>query len=309
MPSRTFDYNLLTPLRVLLEERSVSKAAERMHMSQPALSAALSRLRVHFGDQLLERRGNNYELTPLAMQLLDRSYSAARSMERVFSAQAEFDPETSTREFSIFSSDYAMAVVGPFVSDLIAERAPSARLQFFHFDQDIVAGAPDTLRDFDGVIIPHGFISGASHLDLLVDSWVCVIAADNPEVGDELTLDDLRRLPWVFTYNGMTQYSPGFKQMQQLGIDPHIDVVTPSFLAAPFLVAGTRRITLAHGRLGAQFAIDPRFRVLACPFEVLPLRESFWWNSVHDRDPEHIWLRSVLTEAATRLEPGETSAV
>lgn len=285
----------------------MSKAAERMHMSQPALSAALARLRTHFGDPLLERRGNVYELTPLAIQLLERSYSAARSMERVFSAQAEFDPATSSREFTIFSSDYAMAVLGPVVSAVMAESAPDARLQFYNIDQDVVAGAPDTLRDFDGVIIPHGFISGASHLDLLVDSWVCLISADNTEVGDELTLDDLRRLPWVFTYNGQSQYSPGFKQMQQIGIDPHIDVVTPSFLAAPFLLAGTNRITLAHGKFAAKLAGDPRIRVFACPFEVIPLRESFWWNAVHDRDPEHIWLRSMLTEAAARLAASETS--
>jgi DNA-binding transcriptional LysR family regulator len=301
MPQRSFDYNLLTPLRVLLEERSVSKAAERMHMSQPALSAALSRLRAHFGDPLLERRGNSYELTPLALQLLERSYSAARSMERVFSAQAEFDPATSTREFSIFSSDYAMAVLGPVMSAVMAETAPQARLQFYNIGQEVVAGAPDTLRDFDGVIIPHGFLSGASHLDLLVDGWVCLIAADNTEVGDYLTLDDLRRLPWIFTYNGQSQYSPAFKQMQQLGIDPRIDIVTPSFLAAPFLLAGTNRITLAHRRLGVQLARDPAIRMLECPFDVLPLRESFWWNAVHDRDPEHAWLRSALSEAAVRL--------
>ena len=306
MPGRSFDYNLLTPLRVLLEERSVSKAAERMHMSQPALSAALSRLRTHFGDPLLERRGNAYELTPLALQLLERSYSAARSMERVFSAQAEFDPATSSREFSILSSDYAMAVLGPVVSAVMAERAPDSRLQFYNMDQDIVAGAPDTLRDFDGVLIPHGFITGASHLDLLVDNWMCLVSAGNTEVGDELTLDDLRRLPWVFTYNGQSQYSPGFKQMQQLGIDPHIDVVTPSFLVAPFLIEGTNRITLVHGKLGVRLALDPRFRVLRCPFDVLPLRESFWWNAVHDRDPEHVWLRSVLTEASARLELHES---
>lgn len=302
MPNRTFDYNLLTPLRVLLEERSVSKAAERMHMSQPALSAALARLRAHFADPLLERRGNSYELTPLALQLLDRSYSAARSMERVFSAQAEFDPATSTREFSIFSSDYAMAVLGPIVSEVMRERAPDARLQFFNVDQDVVSGAPDSLREFDGVIIPHGFISGANHLDLLVDDWVCLVAADNTEVGDTLTLDDLRRLPWIFTYNGQSQYSPAFKQVQQLGIDPRIDIVTPSFLVAPYLLSGTKRITLAHRRLGIQLARDPQIRLLECPFEVVPLRESFWWNSVHDRDPEHIWIRSVLEDAAARLE-------
>jgi DNA-binding transcriptional LysR family regulator len=219
----------------------------------------------------------------------------------VFSAQAEFDPATSSREFSIFSSDYGMAVLGPVVTAVMAETAPDARIQFQNIDRNAVAGAPHSLRDFDGVIIPHGFISDASHLDLLVDNWVCLISADNTQVGDVLTLDDLRRLPWVFTYNGQSQYSPGFKQIQQLGINPHIDVVTPSFLAAPYLIAGTDRITLSHGRLAVEHALNPRLRVLPCPFEVLPLRESFWWNGVHDRDPEHVWLRSVLAEASARL--------
>ena len=305
MSPRTFDFNLLTPMVVLLEERSVTRAAERLHMSQPALSAALARLRAHYGDELLERRGNTFTLTPLAAQLLERSHSAARSMERLFSAQAEFDPATSTREFSIFSSDYAMAVLGPVVSAVMAESAPDTRLRFHHIEQDVVVNAPDSLRDFDGVIMPHGFISGASHLDLLVDEWVCLVSADNAEVGAELTLDQLAVLPWVFTYNGPTQFAPAFKQMQQLGVDAHIDVVTPSFLAVPYLLIGTRRVTMVQATLGAQMARDPRISMLPCPFEAVPLRESFWWNSVHDRDAEHVWLRSVLSEASSRITQGD----
>ncbi|MEO8907193.1 MAG: LysR family transcriptional regulator, partial [Microbacteriaceae bacterium] len=221
MQLRNVDFNLLLPLRALLEERSVSRAAERMHMSQPALSAALSRLRRHFGDELLERRGNSYELTPLAIQLLERSYSATLSMERIFSAQSEFDPTTSTREFSIFSSDYGMAVLGGALADVLDEVAPGVRIRFNSMSSAVVANAPDSLRDHDGLFMPHGYLS-IPHQDMFLDRWVCVVSVDNDEVAAELRLEQLSQLPWVFTYSGQSEYTPASKQMQMLGIEPRV---------------------------------------------------------------------------------------
>ncbi|MEO7124278.1 MAG: LysR family transcriptional regulator, partial [Lacisediminihabitans sp.] len=178
MQLQNIDLNLLLPLRALLEERSVSRAAQRMHMSQPALSAALSRLRRHYNDTLLERHGNAYELTPLAAQLLEHSYSATVSMERIFSAQAEFDPSTTQREFSIISSDFCVAVLGGVLASVISDHAPGATLRFHTVTSAVVAGAPDSLRDFDGLLIPHGVLNNAPHQDLFIDRWVCIVAED-----------------------------------------------------------------------------------------------------------------------------------
>ncbi|HEY5223043.1 MAG TPA: LysR family transcriptional regulator [Microbacteriaceae bacterium] len=299
MQLRNVDFNLLLPLRALLEERSVSRAAERMQMSQPALSAALSRLRRHFGDELLERRGNSYELTPLAAQLLERSYSATLSMERVFSAQSEFDPTTSTREFSIFSSDYGMAVLGGALTQVLGEVAPGVRIRFNSMSAAVVTNAPDSLRDHDGLFMPHGYLS-IPHQDLFSDRWVCVVSADNDEVGAQLRLEQLSQLPWIFTYSGPSEYTPASKQMQMLGIEPRVDIVTPSFLVLPALLAGSRRIALVQESLARQMTETGRVRLLECPFDVVPLTETFWWNAVHDRDPEHVWLRSMLQFAVER---------
>jgi DNA-binding transcriptional LysR family regulator len=98
------DLNLLVSLDALLEQRSVTRAAEQMGLSQPALSASLARLRRHFGDELLSRVGNTYRLTPLAVQLRPRVRLALDGVERVFSAQPDFDPAESTREFSVLVS-------------------------------------------------------------------------------------------------------------------------------------------------------------------------------------------------------------
>jgi regulatory helix-turn-helix LysR family protein len=95
-----------------------------MGLSQPAVSAHLSRLRRHFRDELLVRVGNQYRLTPLGQQLKERVRVALSGAERVFSAEPDFDPASSTREFSLLTSDYGIAVLGPIIAGLLAAEAP-----------------------------------------------------------------------------------------------------------------------------------------------------------------------------------------
>src|SRR5579863_7300856 len=101
------DTNLVVALRALLTERNVTRAGQRIGLSQPAMSAALARLRRHFGDELLVRSGAGYELTPLGTVLLDRAVAACEMLERLFASQASFEPDNEEREFVILTSDYA----------------------------------------------------------------------------------------------------------------------------------------------------------------------------------------------------------
>src|SRR5699024_4672778 len=118
---------------------------------------------------------------PLAVQLLERSYSAALSMERVFQAQADFDPASSAREFTIFSSDYGMAVLGGGLAAVLEEVAPGVRLRFNSMSAAVVANAPDSLRDYDGLFMPHGYLD-IPHQDMFVDRWVCLAWAGNTRI-------------------------------------------------------------------------------------------------------------------------------
>src|SRR3954453_22924551 len=108
----SLDLNLLVSLDALLQDRRVTRAAAQMGLSQPALSASLPRLRRHFDDELLTRVGNDYRLTPLAVQRHEGGRVALSGVERVFTAQPEFDPASSTREFSMLVSDYTIALLG-----------------------------------------------------------------------------------------------------------------------------------------------------------------------------------------------------
>lgn len=169
MRLRSLDLNLMVPLDVLLAERSVTRAAERLGLGQPTMSAALARLRRHFVDDLLVRAGNRYELTPLATQLRPLVASALSGAERVFASVSEFDPSSAEREFEIVSSDYGVVTVGPALVRIVGELAPGVRLRLMSYDVSALDSPEDALREVDLMLLPHGIIGGFPHRDLLSD--------------------------------------------------------------------------------------------------------------------------------------------
>ena len=285
------DLNLLVALRALLEERSVTAAGRRIGLSQPAMSAALARLRRHFGDELLSRSGNSYELTALGSALLDRTAVAYDLLERVFTSQADFDPAADRREFTVLASDYAVAVIGVELARVIDEQAPAVRLTFRKLPsvtEDIGA----TLSTVDGLLMPHGIISGLPTVELYRDRWTVVAAADNPEIGDEISLDQLGVLPWAAFQQ--TYDAPVAKQLSMLGVEPRVQVSVDSFTLLPALVAGTRRIAMVQGLLAERLSEHAGVRVLECPFDAVPVQEAMWWHPVHTHDAGHVWLRETI---------------
>jgi DNA-binding transcriptional LysR family regulator len=303
----SLDLNLLVSLDALLQERSVTRAAARMGLSQPALSASLARLRRHFGDELLSRAGNEYRLTPLAVQLRDLSRLALTGVERVFTAQAEFDPASSRREFSLLVSDYVVAVLGDSIAALLAEEAPHARLRLTASTPAAVDRADQSLLSTDLLLLPHGFLRDLSHQDLYRDEWVCVVSADNPVVRDVLTREHLETLPWVVTFHGPTADTSAARQMRMAGIELDVQVVTENFLTVPGLVAGSGRIALLQRKLADLLPFDVGIRALPCPMDVGHIVEAMWWHPVYDDDPEHAYLRDLVLRA-TQLAVGGASA-
>jgi DNA-binding transcriptional LysR family regulator len=243
------DLNLVVALRALLEERNVTRAGQRIGLSQPAMSAALARLRRHFDDAL--------------------------------------------------SSDYAVAVFGAELSRTVHTEAPGIRLRFQHSPGGITENSGALLSAADGLLMPHGVISGFPTVELFRDRWVFLVAEDNPEVGDRLTLDDLRRLPWV-TYQ-RTYDAPAVRQLSMLGIEPRVEVSADSFQVLPFLVAGTRRIALIQELLAQRLRGVAAVRIMEPPYEAVPLQEAMWWHPVHTHDAAHIWLRETAARVGAEM--------
>jgi DNA-binding transcriptional LysR family regulator len=298
------DLNLLVALDALLQERSVTRAAAVMGVSQPALSSSLGKLRRHFGDELLTRVGNSYQLTPLGIQLSEQTAGVLAGVVRVFSSQPDFDPTRSEREFVVECSDYVAAVLGPTLMELLTERAPRVRLNLHHVTVESVDAAAEALRTTtDAFVFPHGFFpDNLPYINLFTDSWACLVSDDNTKVGDTFTMDHLRELPMVMTYLRPTAFTTVIRQLHTMGIHPPGQMVVEDFTVLPFLVAGSNRVALIQRRLAHVLASAAGVRVLPCPFDPLPLVEAVWWHPLYERDVGHRWLRELLVDAGRQLE-------
>lgn len=293
----SLDLNLVVALRALLEERNVTRAGRRIGLSQPAMSAALAKLRRQFDDELLARVGGHYELTALGQVLLNRTTAVCGLLERLFTSQADFDPAAASREFTLAATDYAVTVFGAELIRVLDREAPHVRMRFTQIPHGIIEEPGALLGTVDGMIMPHGIISGLPATELFQDDWVFLVSDDNHEVGDVLTRDDVARLPWV-TY--LRAYdSPAVRQIGMLGIEPRAEVSADSFSVLPFLVAGTRRIALIPALLAARLRGVAPVRIMKPPYESVPLREALWWHPVHARDAAHIWLRETAARVAS----------
>lgn len=176
------DLNLLVTLDAVLEHQSVSRAAEHLGVTQPAVSAALARLRRHFDDKILFRTGNRYMLTPFGVGLRRRTRVAVNDVERVFSSRATFRAAEFPREFSIMASDYAIAVLGTRLAELLTAGAPHSRLRFVSITPDQVVRAEETLACHDIMLLPHGFVTDLPNQTIFHDDWV-VVTRQRPSRG------------------------------------------------------------------------------------------------------------------------------
>ncbi len=298
---RNLDLNLLLSLDALLKERNVTRAAEHLGLSQPAVSASLARLRRHFNDDLLHRAGNRYELTPLADQLTSRTTAALAGVRRVFDVAPDFDPSSADREFTLMVSDYAAAVLGDHLAAAVAHQAPGVRLRLLQNSTYAVDHPKETLLSIDGMVMPHGFLTDFPCVDLYEDTWVCIVSSDDDQVGEELSIDDLARRPWVLTYHQPTAFTPAAQQLRMIGVETDVQIVVETFLAVPFLVAGSNRVAVLQEQLARRMAAAAGVRILPCPWDVVPLKEAFWWHPTFRADPAHAWLRSVLRDAGAAV--------
>jgi DNA-binding transcriptional LysR family regulator len=306
MELSNLNLNLLVHLDALLAQRGVSGAAEQLNLSQPSVSSALARLRRHFGDDLLRRRGNRYELTPLAVTLQPLVADAVKSVHRAFMMRSEFDPGTSRREFVVAASDFWLATMGPTVSRLLNEHAPSSSIRFELVPSAAVDDPIDGLRIVDGVLAPHGALQGLPHLDLLTTEWRCIVSRDNSRVGEVLDFETLIELPWViFASRSWPSVEPitsiVMRQLRLAGVDPRVEAAVPTFSAVPAFVHGTDRVAVVHHTMALKAQETLGVRVFAVPLSSATVVQAFWWHPYNADDRGHQWFRDLLRVAARQI--------
>ena len=287
-------------LYALLKERNVTRAAERLFLSQPAVSGSLSRLRHAFGDELLVRVGRNLELTTFAVGIADRVHACVQEFEDLLNSTQVFAPETESGTFRIAASDYAVLLLfGPLMQRLDV-LAPNLSVRFIKLDQ--ATGARAAAGDIDFSILPAEIDPGPPSSELFDDSWICAAWSEHPSLGDTLTLDEFLNQPHLaFNFSDPGHASVADEYLVHNGYQRRVVATTESFAAAPFLLSGTRLITMVPRRLGERLRVAADIRLIELPFEVPSLHEKLAWSPRYSSSPKHVWLRNQLVDIARGL--------
>jgi len=297
------DLNLLVALDALLSERSVTRAAQRVGLSQPGMSNALGRLRRLLNDPLLVRQGATLVPTARAEALVAPVHEALELIRGALDAPLRFDPATDRRSFRLSCSDYSvLMLIGPLVRALAAE-APAVVVEVV----PRLADAPRALAngDVDLVIEPPEIMGDADleSLRLWDDYWACCVWEGNTHVGKRMTLERYTALGHlIYSMGGAGQpIALPDLHLGRLGIPRRIEVSVESFLLAPFLLQGTDLVTLIPKRAEAFLRRIGDIRVLESPIDLPGLVETLWWHSRSTTDPAHTWLRTRIGAVASTL--------
>jgi len=300
MNLRQFDLNLLVALDVLLTERNVTRAGERLFLSQPAVSGILSRLRSAFQDELLVRVGRNLELTAFAADLARPVRDCVRQIEDLLNLQRPFEPEIARWSFRIAASDYVFFLLLGALLKALTERAPNTSVRFMALEP----GAGDRLAagELDFAILPAELEPSLPSVPLFEDSWVCAVWSGHPHTREQFTLDEFLAIPHLsFRLAGPDHGSIAESYLAQLGFELKIVASTESFATAPFLLRETPFATLVPRRLGERLRQAADIRLVDLPLDIPPLKEKLIWSPRYTASPAHVWFRTRIAEIAHAL--------
>ena len=290
------DLNLLVALAVLLEERHVSRAADRIGLSQPATSRALQRLRGALGDELLVRTRDGYRLTPRAERIQQELTLLVPRLEILFGGES-FDPATSADRFRLAGTDYAAAVIAPGLSRRLHEQAPGASLHFGTWDAGAVEHVERGLVD----LTFYGFPPGPSvRSELLFEErFACLLAAGHPLANrPSLTLDEFLSAAHVLVEVQRGETPAIDRALTGLGRPRRVALTVPYHSTAMAAVPGTPLVATLPRRLLAAAADDPAVRIVGAPTEIETMPYLMVWHPRLDDDPAQRWLRDLVRVVA-----------
>jgi len=300
------DLNLLIALRALLEEANVTRAGDRINMSQSSMSSALSRLRTQFNDELLVRVGRDYELTPMGQLLLPQLQRTLPLIERALRSEGEFDPTTSDRKFRLMLTDYSATEMRPILA-LALEAASGISFEIVGLPSEPTDASRDlTLNDFV-VTVPGIGIIGDSH-KLFTDDYVCLVDEANPVLADgQLSWDDFLEAPKAVCKFGRAHLLPPERRLNELGVQLRPHITTSSYLPLAHVVGGTDLVAIVPRRVGNKLPVNSTVKVVEAPFGELEANLTLWWHPSHNSDPAHVWLRDFIIGHIALLEFGQAA--
>jgi DNA-binding transcriptional LysR family regulator len=292
------DLNLLIGLDVLLDECSITRAARRLCLSQSAASGILARLREYFGDELLVQSGRRMVPTPLALSLMEPVREILLRIQRTVETAVEFSPEATSRHFRVVASDFVSSVVMTHLAAHINTVAPFVTMEILQPTERSMAQMER--GEIDILLMPERYLSRSHPSEVLFsDRFSCIVWQGNTDVGESLSQDDYLRLGHVATsFGSHQQFAFEGEFFKRIGLNRRIEVVCATFNLLPQFVIGTRRVATLQHQLAQQLARYYPVRVLEPPVAIPQIVECMQWHPSNQRDPAHVWLRSMLRDAA-----------
>lgn len=296
-----YDLNLLPIFVALMEERSVTRAAERLGMTQPALSSALARLRLMLQDPLFIRERYGIQPTPVALDLAPVIADALATLDDAVLGQQDFDPATADRLLTIAPNSYVEFVLVPAIVARLRAAAPGITLRLTPYGTDL---AETGVTSGTTALVLGRFVDPPDNLivqHLMDEGLACVVRADHPEVGDQISRAQFERLRHVNVLPPGRLRVGLFQALDRQGLKRQVAVSVTHFLAVPEIIAVTDYCATLPKLICRRLAQDRRLKVLDPPADLGTFPVEMAWHIRYRHDPAHRWLRGLIAETITGL--------
>ncbi|TAH50517.1 MAG: LysR family transcriptional regulator [Betaproteobacteria bacterium] len=294
MDLKQFDLNLLLVFDLLLKERKVSSVAERLGVTQPAVSRSLKRLRQLLGDELFCRTGSGMEPTAYARHLAEPIGYALDSLRQAISQEFAFDPATSRRNFTLRMSDIGEMSILPRLMRVLASEAPGVSISIVRDGIDALKSDMESGRIDLAIGLIEGLESGFFRRQILRQGYVCVFRPDHPLAGRPMTREDFQAADHALVSAAGTGHARIDEIIEKQGIRRKVKLRVPNYASLEHLLQSTDLIATVPEAL-----VQPNIYPLALAWSRHPVAlprlsiDQFWHTRFH-RDPANRWLRNLI---------------
>lgn len=288
------DLNLLRVFDAVLHERTVTAAAARLALTQPAVSNALGRLRRLLGDPLFVRTASGMEPTPFARGVAEPVRQALALLETALAQGPGFEPATATRSFRFYMSDVGQVEFLPPLVERVQRVAPGVKLEAVGLDPEDIADALGS----GAIDVAVGFLPGlgppVARRALFKDPYLCLMRADHP-------LERLTRKTFMEASHALVTYRAGGHRvieeaLERSGAARRIALRVPHFTVVPMVLERTDLILTLPARVARVYERRGNFKSLTPPIPIPPAEVAVHWHERFDADPGNRWLREQLVD-------------
>jgi len=296
MNLRDIDLNLLVVFNQLLMDRRVSTTADKLGLSQPAVSNALKRLRTLLKDELFVRTARGMEPTPYALNLVEPMGYALGTLQNALNQRDSFDPATSERTFTLGVTDIGEIYFMPTLMAMLSSEAPNIKISTLrhntgHLSDDMAAGNVDI-----AIGLLPSLTTGFFQRRLFKQRYVCLFRQGHPTARNPISLAQYKSLPHVGVTSTNTGHSEVDEWMIRKGISRDIHLHVPHFVAVGHILQSSDLIATVPERFAQKCSGPFQLETSPLPFKLPEIAINLFWHAKYNREPANMWLRQRVIE-------------